>query len=528
MESWSKDGTNICDFDACKQRALGHNFKDYRFIMKIQNKLFLFLFLFSLSLVTMLVLLMQWSIGKGMVEYVHTKEIETLKPVVLQLKKEYEIDNSWQSMFGEHNKFRHLISEQFRGTDFEFQPKGHLPERPFGRDHRPPNKASNNTENKHVSHHPKDRVRPPPLSKNEAHYALLDTNETLIVGRYIEKLEYTKTHIIINNQTVGFFLISKRNRLTQGYEFDFIEQQQHYLWLIALLTMTLVALVTFPLARHIVEPIKEITRGMHKLTHGDYQHSIDLKRQDELGELNRDYNELALTLTDNESTRKRWLANISHELRTPVAILRGELEAMLDNVRPITPKNIMSAHDEVKHLQRLIDDLNFLTSTEVGGMRYHKQHVNLLELMQGDTEKYSSYLADSGISLNVEFNSQAIFVYGDQTRLSQLFENIITNCIKYSSATALNISLTVGCLNKKNQEVIALLFEDNGKGVEDVHLEHLFEHLYRVDHSRNRKTGGTGLGLSICRHIVIAHQGVIIAKKSSIGGLAISIELPLG
>jgi two-component system sensor histidine kinase BaeS len=337
-------------------------------------------------------------------------------------------------------------------------------------------------------------------------------------------LAYVKMPIKVNNRIVGFFAISKRNQLTQGYEVDFIEQQQHYLWLIALFVMGLVALVTFPLARHIVEPIKLITRGMHKLTQGDYQQSIVLKRQDELSELSRDYNELALTLAENDSARKRWLANISHELRTPVAILRGELEAMLDKVRPLSHTNITSANDEVKHLQRLIDDLNLLTSADIGGMNYRKQHEDLVLLMQSEAEKYRGYLADADISLTLDFSSPEATIYADKNRLVQLFENIINNCIKYSSATQLNLSVTVDKLTDKQ---VVIVFEDNGVGVDELHFPHLFEHLYRVEDSRNRKTGGSGLGLSICRHIVMAHQGEITAEQSTLGGLAIVIKLPI-
>jgi two-component system sensor histidine kinase BaeS len=295
--------------------------------------------------------------------------------------------------------------------------------------------------------------------------------------------------------------------------------------------MSFVALVTLPLARHIVEPIKLIAQGVHKLTQGDYQQSITLTRQDELSELSRDYNQLALTLAENETARKRWLANISHELRTPVAILRGELEAMLDKVRPLTLQNITSANDEVKHLQKLIDDLNLLTSADIGGMHYRKKHENLIDLIQGEEEKYRSYLADAGMILNLEFNTQKIDVYADKTRLCQLFENIINNCIKYSSANELSISLVVNDLASKgtnnNQDYVVITFADNGVGVDDVHLQNLFEHLYRVEDSRNRKTGGSGLGLSICRHIVMAHQGEITAEQSILGGLAIVIKLPL-
>ena len=485
--------------------------------MKIQNKLYLILFGFSFLLVTIMVSLMQWSIGKGMIDYINTKEIETLKPVVTELKEEYKLNNSWKNMAGEHRKFLHLITKQLIDSDFSFEQKRPPPE--FDHFRPPPKTQTIQKNNMNPSSHS------PPPREHEAYYALLDKSKGLVVGKYIQDLDYSLTDIKINNVIVGYFAVSKRNQLTEGYEVDFIEQQEHYLWLIALIAMILVALVTLPLARHLVEPIKLIAQGMHKLTQGNYKQIITLKRQDELGELSRDFNELALTLVENDSARKRWLANISHELRTPVSILRGELEAMLDNVRPLNKDNITSANEEVIHLQRLIDDLNLLTSTDIGGMRYRKKNQSLTSLLCEVVDKYSRYLKDANITLNLEIKNKEIVVFIDKTRVFQLFENIINNCIKYSSASRLNIKVSV-----KNLEVIAsviIKFEDNGVGVDDVHLPHLFEHLYRVEDSRNRKTGGSGLGLSICRHIVIAHQGEIKAEKSSLGGLAISIKLPI-
>jgi len=488
-----------------------------------------FLFSFSLILVTVLVSLMQWSIDKGMIEYVISKEVETLKPVLSKLADEYETDNSWRSMMGKNHKFGQLIHQKLAGNDFEMEKNARPPRKqgfkksaqrpPHLADRRPPTSLLDNDN------------RPPFPPQREAHYALLDSKEVLIAGSYPAKLEYTKTPIELNNQVIGFVAISKRNELTQGYEVDFIEQQQKYLWLIALIVMLLVALLTLPLARHIVEPIKLITRGMHKLTQGDYQQSIDLKRQDELSELSRDFNELALTLTKNESARKRWLANISHELRTPVAILRGELEAMLDKVRPLTLSNIASAHDEVKHLQRLIDDLNQLTSADIGGMGYRKHAEELVSLFQNEAGKYRGYLADAGITLLLDLAVDEANIYADKTRLYQLFENIINNCIKYSGASELKVSLTVDKtveqLTENDKGTVTLTIEDNGIGVDEAHLAHLFEYLYRVEDSRNRETGGFGLGLSICQHIVIAHQGKINATASSLGGLALIITLPL-
>jgi len=466
---------------------------------------------------------MQWSIGKGMVDYVNTQEIEKLKPVVIELAEEYRTNNNWLTMAGRHDKFRRLISAQLKGSEFSPRQKNHHPERrPL---HRPPPRRLPFEQNGEQVKTDFLAGKLPPPPESEAHYALLDSNANTVVGRYIENIKYSQTPIKVGEVVVGFFAVSKRNRLTQGYEVDFVEQQQHYLWVIALLAMSLVALVTLPLARHVVEPIKQITRGMHKLTQGDYQQLIELKRQDELGRLSRDYNELALTLAENETARKRWLANISHELRTPIAILRGELEAMLDNVRPLSKDNIASANDEVKHLQRLIDDLNQLTSADIGAMRYRKEEQDLTQLMQSELDKYHSYLNEAGIKLSLDICQQKVAVYVDKTRLYQLFENIINNAVKYSSATDFCISLAIEKV--KGKSIAQIKFEDNGVGVEDQHLAHLFEHLYRVDDSRNRKTGGSGLGLSICRHIVIAHQGEISAQRANLGGLAIIINLPL-
>jgi len=305
--------------------------------MNIQKKFFLIFFGFSLILVVLLVLLMQWSIGKGMIEYVNTKEIETLTPLVKVLAQEYEKNDNWQAMQGQNSKFRHLILDQLKDSEFSGGPRpsaqNHLRGRP---PKHPPPRLPPLKHHKPKNDPPLGRQSPPP--DGEAHYALLDLNEKIIAGKLFKRLEYSKTKILVNATVIGFLAVSKRNRLTQGYELDFIEQQQKYLWLIALLCMCLVALVTLPLTRHVVEPIKLITRGVHKLTQGDYQQTIHLRRKDELGELSRDYNELALTLSENETNRKRWLANISHELRTPIAILSGELEAMLDDIRPLPKK----------------------------------------------------------------------------------------------------------------------------------------------------------------------------------------------
>jgi len=485
--------------------------------MKIHNKLFLVFFGFSLVLVTALVLLIQWSISKGIVEYVNSKEVEALKPLVTVLEDEYKENSSWDNIQDRNRHFGHLLflysqdlEPQYQTSHYEQQPSTKLPSTRLPR------------EDKFIP--PRERRRRPPVDFNEG-FAIFDTNNTIVVGHHIEGIDYNRIAIMVDKENVGWLMVPKHKKITDGFELDFLEQQQSYLWLIALITMVLVILITLPLARHLAEPIKKIILGMHKLTQGNYQQHIDVKRKDELGELSRDFNELALTLYENESARKRWLANISHELRTPVAILRGELEAILDGVRALAKENIESANDEVKHLQNLIDDLHLLTSADIGGMHYRKQSLDVGLWLESEVPKYTSYLAATNIKLELEKKQDQYLAFVDPTRLCQLFENIMNNCIKYSTANLVKLSWETIFIEQ--QKYIRITVADNGVGVAEHHLPHLFESLYRVENSRNRQTGGSGLGLSICSHIVTAHQGNIKAAKAELGGLAVIIELPL-
>ena len=499
--------------------------------MKIHNKLFFILFSFSLLLVTVFVLLMQWSIGKGMIEYVNSKESEALKPVIIQLKNEYKKNNDWSTMQGRPKKFGDLLFSKLKDSKFIMMPPLPLQFReapsPFDNlkppRRNPPVNLLNNTDV--LEGDPLNHRQIRPRFREQINYVLFDAQGNPVVGEVVEHAEYNKVDILIEQNKVGWLAVPKHKKIIDGYELEFIEHQQSYLWVIALVTMFLVALITLFLARHLAEPLKLVMSGMHKLTQGDYNQKINIQRKDELGELSRDFNELAVTLGENDAARKRWLANISHELRTPIAILRGELEAMLDEVRPLNKENIGSANDEVKHLQLLVNDLQQLTSADVGGMYYRKQMNDLTQWLNKEVDKYRSYLAAANVSLIVEIEANKAKIFSDSTRLCQLFENLINNCIKYAEANIVKISLELD--ENEIGTLVRVIVEDDGVGVSDIHLPHLFEHLYRVDNSRNRKTGGSGLGLSICAHIVAAHQGNITAKHSELGGLAITIELPL-
>ncbi len=474
------------------------------------------LFCFSALLVVSLVLLMQWSIGKGMVEYVNAKEEDALEPFTKELGQLYQREDSWQPLKNQHRKFHRMLNAYLRNSEFSWPllPKRHGGVKPLP--------VNDKLQNRPPPHERRGRPYLPP--KMEEQYAVLDHQRQKIVGRYNQDLEYSYTDIKVEQITVGYLAILKRHRLTQGYELDFLQQQQHYFLLIALGVMLAVVLVTIPIASHIVRPINRIAGGMAKLTQGDYRQALTVDRQDELGALSKDFNQLSITLLENEQARKRWLANTSHELRTPLSILRGELEAILDGIRPMNKPSIISLSDEVAHLEHLINDLQQLTSADIGGLSYTMKPINLNRWLVNELVKYKDYLSDANIAFELNAFDDNIDIIADKDRLSQLLNNIFANAIKYAQASRVTLSLS-----KENKQPgwIRVTIADDGLGVDEKHLSHLFEYLYRVDDSRNRSTGGSGLGLSICAHIVNAHHGNIYAETSELGGLAIVIELPV-
>jgi two-component system sensor histidine kinase BaeS len=250
---------------------------------------------------------------------------------------------------------------------------------------------------------------------------------------------------------------------------------------------------------------------------------VPVGRSDELGQLARDFNSLALALEKNEQARRQWVADISHELRTPLTVLRGEIEALQDGVRQPNPQAIGSLHGEVLRLGRLVDDLYQLALSDLGALTYRKTEAHLDELLDQAIEPLKEEFSRKGIALQVDRPAGShLTLLADPERLHQLFGNLLENSLKYTDAGGrLDIRL------ETTADEAVIHFSDSAPGVTGPELDKLFDRLYRVENSRNRHTGGAGLGLSICRNIVEAHEGTIIARPSPLGGVWITVRLPI-
>ncbi|HBZ15835.1 two-component system sensor histidine kinase BaeS [Pantoea sp. NPDC088449] len=333
--------------------------------------------------------------------------------------------------------------------------------------------------------------------------------------------EGTRRNITLSNgKIVGWVIASPAERLTRSTDINFDQQQRRTSWMIVALTGLLAALVTWLLARGLLAPVKRLVDGTHHLAAGNFATRVEVGSSDELGQLGRDFNQLASSLEKNESNRRAFMADISHELRTPLAILRGELEAMQDGVRKLTPDAISSLQSEVSLLTKLVDDLHQLSLSDAGALAYRKQPVDLVNLLEVVAGSFGERYRSRGLTLNLAIPPQAES-FGDPDRLMQLFTNLLENSLRYTDAGGV-VQLSMQQVGDYWQLTCA----DSAPGVDPAHQEKLFERFFRAESSRNRASGGSGLGLAICKNIAEAHNGSISADHSDLGGLQIRLNLP--
>jgi two-component system sensor histidine kinase BaeS len=303
----------------------------------------------------------------------------------------------------------------------------------------------------------------------------------------------------------------------------FLKEQKLALAQVAGLTLLVSALLSLPLARRLVRPLRELTAATRRLATGAYAERVPVTSQDELGQLAGDFNLLALTLQQNETTRRQWIADISHELRTPLTVLRGEIEALQDGVRPLTPTALVSLHGEALRLGRLVDDLYQLSLSDLGALQYRKELLAPKTILLTALEPLRLLFAANGIVLRTEFAPGAdVKILADPQRLHQLFTNLLDNALKYTDAPG-RLELRM----ERRGAILQIELCDSAPAVATAELERLFERLYRVEGSRSRETGGAGLGLAICRNIAAAHQGTLTAHPSPLGGLCLTLTLPV-
>jgi two-component system sensor histidine kinase BaeS len=352
---------------------------------------------------------------------------------------------------------------------------------------------------------------------------LLDGSGALIQGRESLLTGARRIPLDVDGRNVGRLALIPGPPIAEWPEVEFQARQGGWLWIIAAAMLLLSAALAYPLSRGLVRPLRDFQQAMGRLAAGEYGARVPVKGDDEIAHLGRDLNALATALEQHEQARRRWIADISHELRTPIAVLRAELEALQDGVRPLDSTAVERLHGDAMRLARLVDDLYQLSMSDLGALSYRMVPTDIGELLECDLDAFRPRFADAGLSLSYDDRRRpARETKGDPDRLSQLFRNLLRNSFQYTDpGGGLDVTLD------QSEGRILVDFQDTAPGVPQEAQDRLFDRLYRLDQSRNRHTGGAGLGLAIAKNVVEAHGGRISARPSPAGGLWIRVELPL-
>ena len=458
-------------------------------------RIFLALTIVSVAILSLNAVVTRWNFERGFLDYVAQQEADALKDAAGELASLYESAGDWEVFRDNPRRWNNFLRDSS--------------DRPFAS--RPPGPGQR----------PGGPPPPDPLELGRR-IALLSVDGDVIVGPPQVGSTWQSVPIVVNGATIGFVVLTPRRELTSELDRNFAREQKRSIYLTAAAALLFAAAISALLARQLTRPVRELASGARAITAGHFDTRIAPARDDELGDLAMEINQLAATLEKNQQSRKQWVADIAHELRTPLAVLRGELDAIEDGVRNFDTATRKSLQSEVARLTRLVGDLHDLSIYDEGGLADVHERVDINALLGDVLDNAEPRLRDARIDLTRSLPGRPVEVLADATRLEQLFANLIENSIRYTDAPG---SLFVNC--RLGSDHIDIDFADSAPGVPEHTLARLFDRLFRVDASRSRGSGGAGLGLSICKAIVDAHGGSIQALGSDTGGVLIRIALPL-
>ncbi|HEX5414366.1 MAG TPA: ATP-binding protein [Chloroflexota bacterium] len=303
---------------------------------------------------------------------------------------------------------------------------------------------------------------------------------------------------------------------------DFLAQANQSLLLAALGATVAALLLGMLLARQVILPLRQLTRGAQRIAHGYLDERIDVNGQDEVGQLARAFNDMAESLQRTENARRQLVADVAHELRTPLMVIGTTVEAMQDGVLPTDATNLATIREEVGSLARLVSDLRDLTLGDVGQLAVERRPLELADVLTSIGSAFASSALVRQITLTVDCPPDLPGVLGDETRLRQCIGNLVENALRHTPAGG-----RVTIRGTWPGDLVIVQVIDTGEGIAPENLPYVFERFFRVDPSRNRRSGGTGLGLAIVQQIIRAHDGEVSVASEGVGmGTTFTIRLP--
>jgi len=286
----------------------------------------------------------------------------------------------------------------------------------------------------------------------------------------------------------------------------------------------IIALFTALLSRFMTKSIREFRKAAEKMSQGNFGVRVKIRSEDEIGQLGKAFNEMAQRLADYQKSRRELLADISHEIRSPLARIQSDAEILIDREMDKEEKeqHLKAICEEVKDISKLVEDLSMLSRLQHKQFELEILPSSLQDVLSQEISKFRLQLEKKGIHLKQTIPENISLVMMDEKRIGQVISNLLTNALRYTPKEG---RIDVGL--KEKDSLVELWVRDTGPGIPKEELPHIFDRFYRVDKSRSRTSGGTGLGLAIVKYFVEA-QGGLIRTESEIGkGTCITFSLPI-
>ena len=300
---------------------------------------------------------------------------------------------------------------------------------------------------------------------------------------------------------------------------------QSLLW-VGLIILLVGLGISYLLARSITVPLRNLSRATEQIEQGNFNQKVLVDKDDEIGHLATVFNSMAETLATNNNMRRQLFANIAHELRTPLAIIQGNLEGMVDGVIEPSKEQLSSLHEEAVRLNRLIRDLRDLSLAEVRQLNLEKAPTDINQLVIRTMYMLKPMSDAKKIRMECALAEGLPEIEVDSDRISQVFYNIIVNAIRYSPDRGI-VKVTTALTSEEGKKYLKISFTDGGLGIPPEDLPYIFEHFYRGDKSRDRKSGGSGIGLAIVKQLVEIHGGRVVVTSTLGEGSTFTVLLPV-
>ncbi|MDQ1144453.1 two-component system sensor histidine kinase BaeS [Bacillus sp. SORGH_AS 510] len=334
---------------------------------------------------------------------------------------------------------------------------------------------------------------------------------------------HSKSYILkVDNNLIGKLVAIYPKGLIDD-EYTFIQTIQLYIYAAVCLTIVLAIIFSMLFSKKLTAGLKKLSFAANELQ----QHNLDIRiplsgLPTEVKQIAISFNNLAESLAREEMLRKQFTGDLAHELRTPLATLRSQIEAFQDGIWEPTPQRLQVSHEELMRLVRLVNELEKLLAAENPQIKLEKIELEAGSVLEALYEMFMPIFKEKGIHLHIEEPKQEELFEADKDKLMQILSNILNNALKYTPEGK-NVTLSV---ETEKAGYVGFKIQDEGSGMAEDDIPHIFERFYRGDKSRDRKTGGVGIGLSIVKALMDAHKGLIKVKSKLNKGTSVTLWFP--